>query len=187
MDDNFNDHFMDDLPEDEGKKKEQPRPETPEEREDREIAESTIERRHSTLRLMLLGGISLALLVLGIWVWTRYFRPCETGQMKGWILDINTQGALMKSYEGKMLVIAYADDQIATRDTLRFTIDNDSVARDAMRWSADGRRLVVGYKLYRGNLPWRGNTTRIVTDIKMDSDRVERLGPVPDTEALDNL
>ena len=82
---------------------------------------------------------------------------------------------------GEMLVIAYADDSIARRDTLSFTILQDTLARDAMRWNADGRRLIIGYERYSGRLPWRGSSV-VVTDIAMDSDRIERLGPVPASE-----
>ncbi len=179
MDDNFDDYFMNDSPE--AEQEPQPHRETAQEREDREIAEATIERRHNTVRLMLIGAIILMVLTLGWWVWSRYYSPYEQGQYKGWVLHFASQGHLIKTFEGEMLVIAYADDSIARRDTLSFTILQDTLARDAMRWNADGRRLIIGYERYSGRLPWRGSSV-VVTDIAMDSDRIERLGPVPASE-----
>ena len=182
MDDNFDDYFMDDHRHIEQEPAE--RRETPQEREDREIAEATIERRHNTVRMMLIGAIIAMLLVLGWWVWSRYDHPYEQGQYKGWVIHIASQGSLFKTFEGEMLAIAYADDSIVRRDTIHFTIENDTIARDAMRWNADGRRLVIDYSRYKGVIPWRGASPLVVTGITMDSDRVERLEPqpVPTTE-----
>lgn len=177
MDDNFDDYFMNDSRDEQPQQ--QPRKETPKEREEREIAEATIERRHNTMRLMLLSAIVCMVLFLAWWVWARYCHPYEQGQYKGWVLHIASQGSLLKTFEGQMLVIAYADDSIARRDTVAFTITNDSVARDAIRWNADGRRLLLDYDLYKATLPWRGASPCVVTAIAMDSDRVERLAPVP--------
>lgn len=176
MNDNFDDYFMEDNRQSEQQPQE--RKETPQEREEREIAEATIERRHNTVRIMLIAAITLMVAFIGWWVWSRYYNPYEQGQYKGWVLHIASQGSLFKTFEGEMLAIAYADDSIARRDTLRFTIANDSVARDAIRWNADGRRLVMDYHLYKGTLPWRGAARCVVTAISMDSDRVERLSPV---------
>ncbi len=78
MDDNFDDYFMDDHRHIEQEPAE--RRETPQEREDREIAEATIERRHNTVRMMLIGAIIAMLLFLGWWVWSRYYHPYEQGQ-----------------------------------------------------------------------------------------------------------
>ena len=183
MDDNFDDYFMADNHDAEGHEQPQHQ-ETPQEREDREIAEATIERRHNTVRMMLIGAIIAMLLFLGWWVWSRYYHPYEQGQYKGWVIHIASQGSLFKTFEGEMLAIAYADDSIVRRDTIHFTIENDTIARDAMRWNADGRRLVIDYSRYKGVIPWRGASPLVVTGIAMDSDRVERLEPqpVPTTE-----
>ena len=55
MDDNFDDYFMTDNEANEPA----PHVETPQEREDREIEESTIRRRHNSLRIVLLALIVL--------------------------------------------------------------------------------------------------------------------------------
>ena len=182
MDDNFDDYFMNDNRE--AEQKPQQRRETPQEREDREIAEATIERRHNTVRVMLIGAILAMLLFLGWWVWSRYYHPYEQGQYKGWVIHIASQGSLFKTFEGEMLSIAYADDSVVRRDTIHFTIESDTIAREAMRWNADGRRLVMNYNRYKGVVPWRGASPLVITSITMDSDRVERLEPkpVPTTE-----
>ena len=79
MDDNFNDYFEKDAE----VEKPTEHVETPQEREDREIAESTIERRHSTLRLVLMGVVAVLALTLLWWVWSSFFHPYSEGTERG--------------------------------------------------------------------------------------------------------
>lgn len=169
MDDNFDDYFVDDQVEETP----QEVPETEQEREEREIREATIERRHNTLRIVLLSIIALLALTLGWWTWQHWYHPYSHTLEKGWIMNVTNLGTVFKTYEGTMLSVKYRDDSIAGVDTLQFSIVNDSVARKAQHWAADGRRVVVAIDGYKGTLPWRGNSTRIVTGMELDSDRVE--------------
>lgn len=165
MNDDFNDYFEHDL-EDEVK---QPHVETPQEREDREIAEATIERRHNTLRLLLLVIIALLALFLCWWVWARYFHPQVEGQERGYVMQITSEGTLVKTFEGKFLSERYVTDSIVYEANFIFTIRDDSVATRAKAFEGTGQRVLVTYETYRGNLPWRGNSNNIVTDIRPDT------------------
>jgi len=173
MDDNFDDYFVDEQEEE----KEQPHVETAAEREDREIRELTIERRHGKLRLIA-AIVTLAVLVaLILWLRARYFVPYSTSERKGWIVRMENEGALFKTYEGVMIdeacVSPNPGDTITVFcDMLDFTILDDDVARDAMRMNANGKRVVARCELYKGRLPWRGNSRMIVTKVQPDSDRV---------------
>lgn len=40
-----------------------------------------------------------------------------------------------------------------------------------MRWSQDGKRIILTYNEYKGNVAWRGNSKRVVTKIELDSMR----------------
>ena len=53
------------------------------------------------------------------------------------------------------------------RDFL-FSVEDDSVARDLMELQSTGRRVTLTYKEYRGTLPWRGNSKKIVTGYKVE-------------------
>lgn len=78
MDDNFDDYFMSDNE----PAPEAPHVETAQEREDREIEESTIRRRHNSLRIVLLTLIALLAVFLGWWIWQRYYHPYAISQEK---------------------------------------------------------------------------------------------------------
>ena len=167
MDDNFNDYFTDDnMPEE----LPQVHQETEQEREEREIKESTIERRGNTVKVMLALIIVAMLLFLGWWMWQHYFHSYRTSQEKGWIMKVSNEGTLFKTYEGAMISVGYIEDTIAAMHTdVAFSIPTDSLARDAMRWSQNGQRVVLTYNEYKGKVIWRGNSRIVVTKIEPDT------------------
>ncbi|MCQ2288410.1 MAG: hypothetical protein MJZ74_04870 [Muribaculaceae bacterium] len=175
MNDEFNDHFME-KPE---PRKEPVHKETPQEREEREIEESIISRRHDTMRWSILGVIVLLALGIATWTWMHYYKPYSQSVEKGWVMTVSSEGSLFKTIECKMLTQDYVLDTVKvkwTKDTVlvdgcnfEATISNDSLAREAVKWKASGKRVAVYYDEYSGRLPWRGNSTRIVTDIQLDT------------------
>lgn len=175
MNDEFNDHFM----EHDDHKVETVHEETPQEREDREIEEATISRRHDTVRIILLSSIALMAVILVSWTWLHFYRPYSQSVEKGWIVNVANEGTLFKTIECKMLTEDLVLDTIKVKfsgDTMLvdganffMSLANDSLAREAVKWKASGKRVVVTYDEYGGALPWRGGTRRIVTDIRLDS------------------
>lgn len=167
MDDNFNDYFTDEnVPEEEP----QIYQETAQEREEREIKEATIERRGNSIKLLLALIIVAMALFLGWWVWQYYFHPYRISQEKGWIMKVSNEGSLFKTIEGEMISEGYIEDTIAAMHSdFKFSIPSDSLARDAMRWAGDGKRIVLTYNEYKGKVLWRGNSKHIVTAIEPDT------------------
>ena len=99
MTDDFNDHFMED-----NKHKEEPQHvETPDEREDREIEESTISRRHNTVHTIIYAAIALVSISFATWVWFHYYHPYAQRVEKGWIMDVSNEGAIFKTIECKVI------------------------------------------------------------------------------------
>jgi hypothetical protein len=171
MDDNFNDYFTDEnVPEE----KPQVRQETEQEREEREIKEATIERRGASVKMLLALIIVAMALFLGWWVWQYYFRPYRVSQEKGWIMNVSNEGTLFKTYEGEMISDKYVEDTLlAMHSDFKFSIPTDSLARDAMRWAGDGKRIVLTYNEYKGSVLWRGNSKHVVTKIELDTNLVK--------------
>ena len=171
MDDNFNDYFTDDAPE------EQPQVhhETEQEREEREIKEATIERRGNSIKMLLVLIIAALACFLGWWVYQYYFRPYRVSQEKGWIMKVSNEGTVFKTVEGEMISEGYIEDTIAAlHSDFEFSIPSDSLAREAMRWAGNGKRIILSYNEYKGKVLWRGNSRHIVTNIEPDSDRVKQ-------------
>jgi hypothetical protein len=166
MDDNFNDYFTDDAPEEES----QIHQETEQEREEREIKEATIERRGSSLKILLVLIILAMALFLGWWMWQYYFHPYRVSQEKGWIMKVSNEGTLFKTFEGEMISEGYIEDTlVALHSDFAFSIPEDSLARDAMRLAGEGKRVVLTYDEYKGTVMWRGSSRHVVTKIELDT------------------
>ena len=165
MDDDFKDYFdSDSVPE------EKPQVETPEQREERELKELTIDRTRSKRRIFLVCLILVLIGFIAFSVWSRYFRPYTSTDVKGVIVDVFNKGSLVKTYECTMISEKFITDttHIYQAD-FSFTIPNDSLARLANQLKGTGRRVVVAYDEYKGNLPWKGETNRYATKIEMDT------------------
>ena len=161
MDDNFKDYF-----EPENVPEEKPQEETPEQREEREIKETTIERRYNKKRLFAISFTAALALFVIIWAWLRYWHPYATGQETGVIMKVSNEGNLFKTYEGKMISEVYIIDTVTTFESnFNFTITDDSLARRAMELAGTGKRVTVDYKYYKGKLPWRGESNHVATQI----------------------
>ena len=170
MDDNFNDYFTDDAPE------EQPQvhQETEQEREEREIKEATIERRGNSIKMLLVLIIAAMAFFLGWWVYQYYFHPYRMSQEKGWIMKVSNEGTVFKTVEGEMISEGYIEDTLAAMHSdFKFSIPSDSLAREAMRWAGNGKRIILSYNEYKGKVLWRGNSRHVVTNIEPDSDLVK--------------
>lgn len=167
MDDNFNDYFE---PESVPEKKVQE--ETPEQREERELKEATIERAHNRKRVFFVClSVVLLLTIAGV-IWSRYFHPYKESSERGVITAVTSEGTIFKTFEGEMVSEKFISDtvHIYTSD-FKFTIKDDSLARLANTLKGTGRRVTVTYQEYNGKLPWRGETKIIATGIALDTVR----------------
>ena len=172
MNDNFEDHFIDD--EENAEESNQPHQETPQEREEREIKEATIERRGSSLKILLaIVAVAMAMF-LAWWIWQYYFHPYRISQEKGWIMKVSNEGSLFKTIEGEMISENYVQDTLlAMHSDFLFSITDDSLVRDAMSFAGDGQRVVLTYNEYKGTVLWRGNSRHIVTKIEPDTNLIK--------------
>ncbi len=170
MDDNFNDYFDGDAPDE----LPEVHHETEQEREEREIKEATIERRGNSIKVTLVLIIAAMAFFLGWWMWQHYFHPYRQSQEKGWIMKVSNEGTLFKTFEGEMISEGYIEDTlVAMHSDFTFSIPTDSLARDAMRWSQDGSRVVLTYDEYKGTVAWRGNSRHVVTKIEPDTNFIK--------------
>jgi hypothetical protein len=148
--------------------------ETEQEREEREIKEATIERRGASVKMLLALIIIAMVMFLGWWVWQYYFHPYRVSQEKGWIMKVSNEGTIFKTLEGEMISDKYVDDTLlAMHSNFKFSIPTDSLARDAMRWAGDGKRIVLSYNEYKGSVLWRGNSRVVITKIELDTNLVK--------------
>ena len=143
--------------------------ETPEEKEEKEIANDTIRRGYNRLRLIVYSIVAILVVWFCSWMWLRYFSPyTKEAQETGRIMELKLQGMILNTYEGKMLSEKYVDypDKWMEYD-FPFSVTNDSIARGIMRLVGTGKKVRLSYEEYQGTLPWRGNSHRIVTSYEI--------------------
>ena len=162
MDDNFDDYFTVDQPAEAS----QTHQETEQEREEREIAEATIERRHDTVRIVLVTVIITLFMGLCVWFWLHYFHPYAQSQEKGYIMTLEAEGAIIKTFEGSMMSERFVLDTVLVyQEDFKFSVEDTAVARQARQLAGLGQRVMVTYDRYGGRLPWQGRNVNVVTRI----------------------
>ena len=139
--------------------------ETPEEKEEKEIANDNIKRGYNRLRLTLYSIVAVVFISLFTWLWLRYFHPyTEMAQQTGRVMELKLQGMIFNTYEGKLLSEKFVDhpDKWIEYD-FPFSVENDSIALKIMHLQGSGKKVRLTYEEYQGTLPWRGNSHRIIT------------------------
>lgn len=157
------DFFDDD--DDEIQVQEEVKIETPEEKEEKEIANDTIKRGYNRVRASLYTLAAVVIIGLFSWLWIRYYHPYTSKALQtGRIMELKLQGLIFNTYEGKMISEKYVDypDKWLEFD-FPFSVVNDSIAVRLMNLQGTGTKVRLTYEEYQGTLPWRGNSHRIVT------------------------
>lgn len=137
-----------------------------EEKEREELEKVTVELRHNWVRIFATVAAVGVILWIVVWIWLRYWSPVVSVQQQtGYVVDIRCEGRVFKTFEGKMLTYGFLYDSVPEpTQEFTFSIVSDSIAKGLMLEQKSGRRIAVTYETYEGTLPWRGLSTRIVTD-----------------------
>lgn len=163
INDNFDDYFESNAP----RKVYTPHEETEEEREERELNETTIERRSNKRRLTFILGSLVLFLFLFFFVRCRYFNP-EITTIKGQVVDITLKGTVFKTYEGTLKPITVRSDGATVEKEFKFSVTDDSIAKKLSALKQTPVPVELKYRKYKGKLPWRGETKCIVDSIILD-------------------
>lgn len=156
-----NDYFDEEFVPEEPKSK----AESADEQELRELEKVTINMRYNWLRNT--AVVVAVLLIAGTvaWVLMYFWNPLVSeGRQVGYVSEVQCEGRIFKTFEGKMLTFGFSRDTVREESSeFLFSVENDSVARGLMLLQKTGKRVAVTFKQYESTLPWRGNSTRIVT------------------------
>jgi hypothetical protein len=117
------------------------------------------------MRKFLRTILILIIVVGGIFVYWRYFRPFGEGTKAGQLNFFVKKGYVFKTYEGRMIQTGYRSvvpGSIQSNE-FDFSVTNEQVARTLM--SHSGAMLELYYKEYSGRILWRGMSNYIVDSI----------------------
>ncbi len=164
INDNFDDYFEGNAP---SRKTNEPYVETEEEREERELNETTIERRSNKKRISLILGSIVILLFLIFLVRCQFYNP-EQRTTKGFVVDVVLRGTVFKTYECTFNEIDAQSPAGIVKKEFKFSVTNDSVAKTLNELKQTNVPAQLYYKEYRSSLPWRGETKYVVDSIRTD-------------------
>ncbi|MBR5638343.1 MAG: hypothetical protein IKW83_01130 [Muribaculaceae bacterium] len=161
IDDNFDDYFEGNAPK---KRVKAPYVETEEEREERELNETTIERRSNKKRISLIIGSLVLLFFLFFLVRCQYFNP-EVHTTKGVVVDVVLKGTVFKTYECTFNEIDEQSPNGIVKKEFKFSVTNDSIAKTLNELKQTNIPIQIHYREYRSSLPWRGDTKFVADSI----------------------
>ena len=114
----------------------------------------------------LLIGLPLLLLVLGGWIYMRYYFVFAEGVKSGYLNYAVYKGDLFKTYEGKLIQEGFAKTKTGggmQSNEFEFSIESKRIFQQLEVNS--GKHFELHYREYHNALPWRGNTVYIVDSI----------------------
>lgn len=118
------------------------------------------------MKKTLLIGLPLLLLVLGGWIYMRYYFVFAEGVKSGYLNYAVYKGDLFKTYEGKLIQEGFAKTKTGSgmqSNEFEFSIENKRIFQQLEVNS--GKHFELHYREYHNALPWRGNTVYIVDSI----------------------
>ena len=118
------------------------------------------------MKKTLLIVLPLLLLVLGGWIYMRYYFVFAEGVKSGYLNYAVYKGDLFKTYEGKLIQEGFAKTKTGggmQSNEFEFSIESKRIFQQLEVNS--GKHFELHYREYHNALPWRGNTVYIVDSI----------------------
>ena len=118
------------------------------------------------MKKTLLIGLPLLLLMLGGWIYMRYYFVFAEGVKSGYLNYAVYKGDLFKTYEGKLIQEGFAKTKTGggmQSNEFEFSIESKKIFQQLEVNS--GKHFELHYREYHNALPWRGNSVYIVDSI----------------------
>lgn len=110
-------------------------------------------------------SLVVILLLLGGFVWYKYYFVFGEGVKSGNLNYIVKKGYVFKTYEGKLIQQGFGGNKAGalTSYEFEFSVEDPKIANELEINS--GKNFDLHYQEYKGALPWRGNTKYVVDKI----------------------
>ena len=105
------------------------------------------------------------LLVLGSFVWYKYFFVFAEGVKSGYLNYATKKGYIFKTYEGKLIQEGFGQGKTGALTGYEFEFSVETEAEFKKLEDNSGKQFDLHYKEYNGVVPWRGNTKYVVDKV----------------------
>jgi hypothetical protein len=122
-------------------------------------------KKTSVLKKMLRWTLVIAVLILALTIWWKYYFVFGEGVKSGELNYLVKKGNIFKTYEGKLIQSGLRSKTPGSIQSyeFEFSVVDDSVATVLMNNS--GSFFDLHYKEYKGTIPWRGYSKYVVDKI----------------------
>ena len=118
-------------------------------------------------RKVFLWFITIVVIILGIFIYWKYFFTYSEGYRAGVLQKFSHKGNIVKTYEGEMIlssVISSKDIALAS-EKFYFSVTDKTLA--AHLDTIQGLKVLVHYRQKNGVLFWKGETKYHVDSVKI--------------------
>jgi len=119
------------------------------------------------IRKYLYLALTLFILIVGLYVYWSFFFTFSDGYRAGLLQKFSRKGTVFKTYEGEMILssVQSSKNVALASEKFLFSVSDGEVALQLER--LQGKNVVVHYTEKNRTLPWRGETTFIVSSVKL--------------------
>lgn len=121
------------------------------------------------IRKYLLIAITFFVLIVSGYVYWSFFFTFSDGYRAGMLQKFSRKGNIFKTYEGEMILSSVQSNQNVTlaSEKFLFSVSDKEIALQLD--TLQGRNVIVHYTQKVNTLPWRGETTFIVSSVKLSN------------------
>ncbi len=131
------------------------------------VAPSRTEIIKKKIRKYLFILFGVFVLIVVAWTYWNFFFNYSDGYRAGMLQKFSRKGNMFKTYEGEMILSSVQSNKnvALASDKFLFSVADVEVARQLEK--LQGKNVVVHYTEKNSTLPWRGETTFIVSSVKL--------------------
>lgn len=121
------------------------------------------------IRKYFLIAITFFVLIVSGYVYWSFFFTFSDGYRAGMLQKFSRKGNIFKTYEGEMILSSVQSNQNVTlaSEKFLFSVSDKEIALQLD--TLQGRNVIVHYTQKVNTLPWRGETTFIVSSVKLSN------------------
>jgi len=108
----------------------------------------------------------LIILILGIFIFFKYFYTYSEGYRAGLLQKFSHKGTIFKTYEGELILssVAGGNNVVIASEKFFFSVTEKKLANQLD--TLQGRNVIVHYKQKNGALIWKGDTPYYVDSVR---------------------
>ncbi len=116
-------------------------------------------------KVLYLAGFVIILL-LGIFIFWKYFYTYSEGYRAGLLQKFSRKGNIFKTYEGELILssVAGGSNVVIASEKFFFSVTDKNLAGQLD--TLQGKNVIVHYKQKNGTLIWKGDTPYYVDSVK---------------------